>query len=200
MKYELTDETMTTYNGVKLHRIRAIKAFRDVKPGDLGGWVENEANLSHGGNAWACGNAQVFGNAWVCGNAQVFGNAKIYGNAKIFGNAKVFGDAEVFDSAWVYGNAEVHGNAKVFGEARVFGDTRLTRFLSANRSDGYTFTLLPMADGSVRVSAGRRLFSFEEAREHWTRTRGGTPLGDETMLILDYLERASVMLKSGHEG
>ena len=36
----------------------------------------------------------------------------------------------------------------------------------------------------------RRRFTIDEAREHWTRTRGGTPLGDETTLILDYLEKA----------
>ena len=164
MKYELTSETMTTDDGVTLHRIRARKAFGDVKPGDLGGWIETEDNLSHEGDAW------VYGNAQVSGNAQVYGNAKVYGNAQVSGNA------------------------------RVFGDVCLARLICVNRSDGYTFSLLPMSDGSMRISAGCRFFSFEEARDHWTRTRGGTSLGDETMLILDYLERASVMLKPGHNG
>lgn len=139
MKYELTDEKMTTDDGVTLHRIRATKPFRDVKPGDLGGWVETEANLSHEGISW------------------------------------------------------VLDNARVYGDARVLDNARLTRLIAAVRSDGYPFALLPMADGSVRVSAGCRLFSFEEAREHWTRTRGGTPLGDETMRVLDYLALSSAI-------
>jgi hypothetical protein len=43
-------------------------------------------------------------------------------------------------------------------------------------------------DGVTRVLACCRYFTFEEANEHWERTRGGTPLGNETMLILKYLK------------
>lgn len=35
-KYELTEETMD-YCGRTLHRIRALRAFGDVKTGDIGG-------------------------------------------------------------------------------------------------------------------------------------------------------------------
>lgn len=35
-KYELTDETMC-FNGVTLHRIKALKDFADVVDGELGG-------------------------------------------------------------------------------------------------------------------------------------------------------------------
>lgn len=56
------------------------------------------------------------------------------------------------------------------------------------RSDGYQFVL--NADGGVR--AGCRSFdTLAEAREHWRKTRGGTPLGDETFAILDVLETLS---------
>lgn len=44
-KYELTNETKI-FNGVELHRIKALKDFGDVKKGDLGGWLEKEENLS----------------------------------------------------------------------------------------------------------------------------------------------------------
>jgi len=60
---------------------------------------------------------------------------------------------------------------------------------SKRRSDGYVFAAYPGTDGLIRVTAGCRYFTLAEAREHWTRTRGGTPLGEETMQILDYLER-----------
>lgn len=72
-KYELTEEfeeIETWRKGwlqkIKVYRIRALRAFADVKIGDLGGFVETKKNLSNMGNAW------VYGNAWVCGNANIF--------------------------------------------------------------------------------------------------------------------------------
>ena len=94
----------------------------------------------------------------------------------------------VYGNAWVSGNAQVSGNAKVYGNARVYGDARVSKVnLSAVRSDNYTFTIAPTPQGP-RVIAGCRYFSFEEARKHWTQTRAGTPLGEETFAILDLLE------------
>ena len=56
------------------------------------------------------------------------------------------------------------------------------------RSDGHQFVM----GASRSIHAGCRVMvSLAEAREHWSKTRGGTKLGDETMLILDYLERAA---------
>ena len=46
------------------------------------------------------------------------------------------------------------------------------------------------ATGSIH--AGCRVFAtMSEAREHWTKTRGGTSLGDETTLILNFLENVT---------
>ena len=43
------------------------------------------------------------------------------------------------------------------------------------------------ADGGIR--AGCRVFGcMADARDHWEKTRGGTPLGEETMAILDAME------------
>ena len=50
-------------------------------------------------------------------------------------------------------------------------------------------------DGGIR--AGCRVFNMmEEARQHWKETRGGTPLGDETMIILDMLEKLAEMRRT----
>ena len=118
-KYELTNETMM-WCGKILYRIRALTDIGDdVKSGDLGGWVENENNLSHNGDAWVYGDAQVCGDAWVYGDAQVCGDAQVYGNAWVYGNARVYGDAQVCGDAWVYGDAQVYGNAQVCGDAWV---------------------------------------------------------------------------------
>jgi len=53
--FELTEETKVNFLGITLFRIKATKTFRDVKEGDLGGWVESEKDKS--------GNARVSGDA-----------------------------------------------------------------------------------------------------------------------------------------
>ena len=55
------------------------------------------------------------------------------------------------------------------------------------RSDGYRFVGWVRGD-ALMIRAGCRNFTMPEARDHWQRTRGGTPLGDETMAILDHIE------------
>ena len=90
-KYELTEEFKeieTLREGwlqkIKVYRIRALRAFADVKIGDLGGFVETKQNLSNMGNAWVYGNAEVYDNARVRDNAWVCGDAKVCDNANIF--------------------------------------------------------------------------------------------------------------------
>jgi predicted acyltransferase (DUF342 family) len=143
-KYEFTGEVHPKNPSLK--RIRAVRNFGAVKEGDLGGWIESEANLSHSctcwvsddakvywdarvygnvrvyGNAEVYDNARVYNNALVYADAKVFGNAKVGGDAQVFGNAKVFGDVHVGGKAWVFGNAKVYGNAEVYDNAKVYGD------------------------------------------------------------------------------
>ncbi len=64
-KFELTSDFVINAFGVKLFRIKALIAFRDVEPGRLGGYIEKEENLDQDGDAW------VAGNAWVSGDARV---------------------------------------------------------------------------------------------------------------------------------
>ena len=87
-KFELTSD-FKMYLGMKLFRIKALVDFGNVKAGDLGGYIEKEKNLSHNGNAWVSGNAQVYDNAWVYGDARVSGNARVYDNARVSGNADI---------------------------------------------------------------------------------------------------------------
>ena len=93
--FELTDDTLENSEHI-LHRIRATRDIpeRNIKKGDIGGFVESYDNLSD--------------NAWVYDNAQVFGSAKVFGNARVLEDAAVYGDA------WVFGNVRVCGNAEVF--------------------------------------------------------------------------------------
>ena len=129
-KYELSNIAIE-FNGVTLHRIKALKDFSDVKAGDLGGWVEKEDNLSQVGDAWIGGDAKVYGMAKVYGRAKVFGKAKVHDNAAVcddawvYDNAQVYGRARVFDKAVVYGNAEVYDHADVYDHAMAFGNAEI---------------------------------------------------------------------------
>src|SRR5438132_8371421 len=100
-KYELIADEFIENIGKKLYRIRALKNFGDVKAGDLGGYVEQEKNLSHEGDAWISGEACAHGRAQVLAHAKVSDLAEVGGDARICGNAEVFGRAQVFDRARV---------------------------------------------------------------------------------------------------
>ncbi len=106
-KYELLKDDTIEVAGKTLFRIKALISFKDIRKGEIGGYVEAERNLSQSGNAWVSGNACVTGNARVSDNAWVSGNACVTGNAWVSGNACVTGNAWVCDDAWVSGNAWV---------------------------------------------------------------------------------------------
>lgn len=76
-KYELLKDDCINYCGKTLYRIKALRDFRYIEKGELGGYIQSENNLSHDGECW------VYSNAKVYGDARVFGNAEIYGNAVI---------------------------------------------------------------------------------------------------------------------
>lgn len=74
-KYELLKDDTIEVAGKTLFRIKALISFKDIRKGEIGGYVEAERNLSQSDNAWVTGNACVTDNAWVTGNARVTGNA-----------------------------------------------------------------------------------------------------------------------------
>lgn len=59
----------------------------------------------------------------------------------------------------------------------------------ATRSDGYEFFLCKCKEGFF-IKAGCRFLTLTKARKHWRKTRGGTPIGDETMEILRFFATA----------
>jgi hypothetical protein len=74
-KYSLTKNKRTHWNGTILFQIKAKMSFGSVVKGELGGYIEKEANLEMSGDAWVSGNARVSGDAWVSGDARVYGDA-----------------------------------------------------------------------------------------------------------------------------
>ena len=89
-----------------LYRIKSLKDFKDVRKGDIGGFIQGYHNLSQSGNCWIYNNAQVFNRARVFGNAIVTDNAWVHGDAKVFENAKVSGKAHI-SYCTIFGNARI---------------------------------------------------------------------------------------------
>lgn len=117
-KYELTDK-IRIFEGRRLHRIRALKPFKSVRYGDLGGWVEFEDNLSQFGDCWlygesvACDCSRVEGNAMLADYAIVSQNADVAGNAIVRDNSRIDGNAYVAGRTRIYDNVRVGGNASI---------------------------------------------------------------------------------------
>ncbi|EDS11200.1 hypothetical protein [Anaerotruncus colihominis] len=175
-KYELTEETTNIF-GKTLHRIRATRDFSNVHAGDLGGFIEDERNLSHDENAWVSGKALVSGEARVGGDAWVYGNARVGGDAWVYGNARVCGNALVGGNAWVGGNALVGGNAWVGGNARVCGNAlvkgpRDIYWISCIGSRDGTTTFFRNANNGISVSCGCFYGTIDEFAAAVTKTHG----------------------------
>ena len=193
-KYELLeDDFIVLDDGTKLYRIRSLKAFGNVKAGNLGGYVEKESNLSHEGNCWVgddaivYGNARVYGDAIVYGNARVFGKAYIYRNARVFGNAAVYGNARVCGDAKVFGNAIVCGDAKVSANAYVCSDFDYTT-IKGFGSKARNTTFYKTKDNTIRVVCGCFNGTLEEFRSKVLETHKDTKFAKEYLMIADLME------------
>lgn len=98
-KYVLGEETRkggkTFVQVVAARDIRPAGGEEHIRKGDIGGWIESEANLSQDGECWICPGVYVSGNSAISGDALVQaekGEISISGDCSVFGNALVLGD------------------------------------------------------------------------------------------------------------
>lgn len=122
-KFELTDETYyDDYADARVYRIRALRDFGDVRGGDLGGFVEEESNLSHESTCWIYDNAVVCKGSKVSEEAEVRDTAVVSDNSHVSENSRIYENARVYNSSIrggvVHGNATVN-NAEVLWQAEV---------------------------------------------------------------------------------
>jgi uncharacterized protein YjbI with pentapeptide repeats len=184
----------------------AIENGANLHGADLGG-----ANL-YGANLYGAN----FGDANL-GDANL-GDANLYGAN--FGDANLgyanlhgadlggadLGGANLYSAN--LGDANLYGanldganlDGANFGGANLyranFGDQWIIQ--GPVRADGYAFFLQKLTgDTEPMINAGCRYLTVAAARDHWTKTRGGTPLGDETFAILDFLERTAAIRRGG---
>ena len=160
MKYVLTEDSIVKW-GITLFRIKALMSFGDVEEGELGGYLEREANLSQEGKSWVFDNASVFDNARVSGDAGIFDNARVSGDAGIFGNARIFSDASV------------SGDARIFGNAIIFSDAHWLYVGPIGSRDSFT-TFFRNRDNQIYVVCGCFSGTLDEFERAVTKTHAGT--------------------------
>lgn len=162
-KYEFTGE-VRSYGCTRLRKIRALRAFGNVKKGELGGFIRSQTNLSHRGNCWVAGEAEVCGEARVSGNALVKDHAQVNCEAKIMGRACITDWAEVSGAATVRGSAMLRGNAKVRQDAEVYGEAVVgwDSVVEGNARIGGTLVL---SNGELSTLAWKRVMTPRRKRD-----------------------------------
>lgn len=122
-KYALTSEARW-FHGVVVFRIKALREGFWGPAGTLGGFVEDERNLSHLGDCWVWNDAIVFENARVQDDAQARHDAVLCGNALLKDAACACGEALLKHDAVAEGNALVR-SATLTKCARVMDQSEL---------------------------------------------------------------------------
>lgn len=98
-KYNLSNpvEKLIENKTYFLHQLIAAKDFGNIKKGDLGGFIENEENLSQEGSCWVAQNACVFNRAKVVDNAYVCGASLIGDDSIVSGYSTITGSSKILN-------------------------------------------------------------------------------------------------------
>lgn len=179
--------------GHKLFRIRAIRSFNGVNVGDLGGYIEKEANLSHDNDAWISDNACVYDYACIYDDARIYDNACISGNARIYNNACILGNACIFGNARIYGNACIYDDARISGYARICGDAWIHSgadylCFKGLGSQNRNTTFFKCKDGHIHVSCGCFSGSIQEFETKVKKTHGDSKYAKEYLACIEVVK------------
>lgn len=139
-KYKLIEGSRFWLYGRPLYRIQALRDFSDVKKGDLGGFVESEANLSQMGDCWIYDMAQAVEKSIVEGDACLRDCSKMYGSSLLKDKAQLQGCARMIQYASLEDNA-VAIDAEISGFATITGDVVIRR-----KKDYMVFSDIPETD------------------------------------------------------
>ncbi len=203
-KYRLTDNTIKIGDR-RLYQIECLRELGSrAKPGDLGGFIANESNLSHEGNCWVADNAWVWGHArihdnaivcdgaHVCGRAQIFDKAVVCGQACVIGNAIVKGVSMISNFVTVGDSAEIDdayvwGNAQIFGNAYICQNDSYCCFNNFGRA-GRSTTAYLTKDGTVEVRCGCFHGSVDKFIKQVKETHGDSKYAREYLAIAEVIK------------
>ena len=168
-KYIFTGETIES-NSVTLLQIKALRDFGDVKKGDMGGWIENEKNLSQEGDCWIGEGVKLHDNVRVYGDAQVMGNLSVCGSIYIGQQASVNADGIIMSSGSIIGQTLICSdspdkriNLNLFGSVdftdRATIKANMTSFYMIAISDDVTVNC-PISTDRPMVLKGEEIISI----------------------------------------
>jgi NDP-sugar pyrophosphorylase family protein len=159
-------------SNITLYRIVALADFRDVKKGDIGGFIQEELNIDFNSKAWVYNNAKVFGYTEITDKAKIFDNAEVL-------NGGWHGDYENGEVTRVGGTAQISGNSKVCDECDISGNVRI--------SDNANLSFTSVSEG-VDISGNVQLYKSDIKGD--SKIKGNTRLnGVEVtygLIDLDY--------------
>ncbi len=216
-KYELTSETRMLNDGTIVYRIRSLKNFktiidRDVKIGDLGGFLESEKNMSHDGLCWVfdeavgCGNSCRSGNSVGYGNSVQKDNSRQIGNSRQSGKSWQFGNSVQSGDSWQSGNSRQFGNSRQSGNSWQFGDSM--QFGNSRQFDNSMQFGSSMQSGDSRQSGNSRQIenswqsgnsrqTGDSRQSGYSRHDFGTDDGIDTVVVLsgNFGEQKSITIQ-----
>lgn len=99
--FEVSNDKYRTYgpeNEMGMRRIQAVRSFANVKEGDIGGYIQDERNLSDRGTCWIYDDARVMGKARVKEDASVRGQVRVERDSCISGEANVDGSVHIVNT------------------------------------------------------------------------------------------------------
>ena len=132
-KYEILmdEENTIECEGHILHRIKALRDFNDVREGDIGGYVENENNLSHKGSCWiydeakAMDNSRMYDNSIICDYSTMYDNSRMYDNSIMHDNSIMFNNSIMCDDSEMHDDSELHGNSAMYNNSIMFDNSSM---------------------------------------------------------------------------
>lgn len=108
-KYTICRSKYKIIDGITVYRIKCVNSFYChgtlISKGDIGGYVENDYNLSQHGCCW------IFDDAVVRGNARLTNSATVKNNAIVEDNAEVCEFSHIKDNALIKGTSKICGNS-----------------------------------------------------------------------------------------
>lgn len=131
-KYILTDDTIV-YQGVTLHRIKAVKDLSIVPKDTLGGYIEKESNLSHEGNCWIDCDSKVLR------GVQIQDSARIY-NSTINGSISIKNGSLIMNSS-IEGSGCITENSNIC-QSNILGSSFIIKNSSIDDSKCFGLSLL----------------------------------------------------------
>ena len=184
-KYELTDDTIIDSNSHvrKLHRIRALIDFDNVKKGDLGGYIEKEDCLSHDGNCWVFDDAEVSKNSKISGNAQIYNNVTVHDDSKVDGDALIYDRVNIAHGSHVYGDTVITGGANIINEADIssYEDIMIVCSIDSNMEKAFYINI----DKEILVSGIDFICTIDEFRDQIIHQYGGDKICKEYMHVIE---------------